>query len=399
MAAPSSPALPPELAGYGVVYFGNDWFAENRTSSHHIARRLSQVLPVLYIETPGIRAPQTTARDLRKLWKKLSAAAAPARRIHDKLSVKTIPQIPFRRLPFVNLLNRRLAELLARRELRRLGFSRRISWFVIPHPGALAGRLGEDLIVYYCIDDYAAYPGMDPVAIQALDDNLTRAADVVFVAPAPLVEPKRAMHPDVRFSPHGVDFDLFATASDPATPPADGAKDLRHPVIGYFGNIGEWLDYDLLAFLARSRPEWTFLFVGFATPAANVLRSFPNVVFPGPQRYEDLPRWARVFDAAIYPMKVNRQVKHSNPLKLREYLATGKPVVAVVTPETSRFGDAVALAKTPEEFLAALDRVLASDTPDDRRKRMDSVRGVSWDARFQETLAGVASLLAAKRNS
>ena len=72
MGSLSSPALPPELAGYGVVYFGNDWFAENRTSSHHIARRLSQVLPVLYIETPGIRAPQTTARDLRKLWKKLS---------------------------------------------------------------------------------------------------------------------------------------------------------------------------------------------------------------------------------------------------------------------------------------------------------------------------------------
>src|SRR4051794_24592785 len=152
------------LSEYGVVYFGNDWFAENRTSSHHIARRLSRIVPVLYIETPGIRAPQSTARDLRKLWRKLSAAFAPSRAIDEKLFVKTIPQIPFRKLPLINRINRRLAEWLARREIRRLGFKRIVSWFVTPHPGALAGHLGESLIVYYCIDDYAAYPGMDPVA-------------------------------------------------------------------------------------------------------------------------------------------------------------------------------------------------------------------------------------------
>jgi glycosyltransferase involved in cell wall biosynthesis len=382
-------SAPGKLTEYGVVYFGNDWFAENRTSSHHIARRLAEIVPVLYIETPGIRAPQTTARDFRKLWRKLAAAAAPARRIHDRLSVQTIPQIPFRSLPFVNLLNRRLAEVLARREMRRLGFGKRISWFVTPHPGALAGRLGEDLIVYYCIDDYAAYPGMDPVVIQQLDDALTRAADIVFVAPAALVEPKRALNSNIRPSPHGVDFDLFAQASDPATQPAEPARGLRHPVIGYFGNVGEWLDYELLAFLARSRPDWTFLFVGLATPAANVLRPLPNVVLAGARPYEELPHWARAFDAAIYPMKVNRQVKHSNPLKLREYLATGKPVVSVVTPETSKFAAVVRLAATPEEFLAELDGALAEDSPEARENRMDSVRGLSWDARFQETIAAV----------
>lgn len=385
------------LGEYGVVYFGNDWSAENRTSSHHIARRLSQVVPVLYIETPGIRAPRSTARDFRKIWRKLSAALAPARRIHDKLSVQTIPQIPFRQLPFVNLLNRRLAEALARREMRRLGFRRCVSWFVTPHPGALAGRLGEELIVYYCIDDYAAYPGMDPVVIQSLDDALTRAADIVFVAPAALVEPKRALAAHVHPSPHGVDFDLFSRAGDPATPLAVPAAGLRHPVIGYFGNVGEWLDYPLLDFLARSRPGWTFLFVGFATPAADALRSLPNAVLAGPQPYEELPRWAAAFDAAIYPMQVNRQVKNSNPLKIREYLATGKPVVSVVTPETSRFSSVLSLASTREEFLGALDRAIAEDTPERRRARMDSVRGTSWDARFQETLDAVNRLLDEKR--
>lgn len=349
---------------------------------------------MLYVETPGIRAPQTTARDFRKLWRKLLAACAPARQIHDRLYVKTIPQIPFRKLPLMNLVNRWLAEWLTRREVRRLGFTNLLAWFVIPHPGALAKRLGERLTVYYCIDDYASYPGMDPQAIQALDDQLTRAADVVFVAPAALVESKRAMNPNVHVSPHGVDFDLFAGASDPATEPAEEARGLRRPVIGYFGTIGEWMDFDLVKYLARSRPEWTFLLVGFTAADVSPLRECPNIVLPGPQPYEELPRWASMFDVAIYPPRVNRQVRHSNPLKLREYLATGKPVVAVTTPETSLFAKVVALADTREAFLSAIDRALKEDTAADVLRRLDSVRGSSWDARFRETVEVVDRLLA-----
>jgi hypothetical protein len=51
------------LGPRGIVYFGNDWFAENRTSSHHIARRLAQVAPLLYVSSPGMRAPQASGRD------------------------------------------------------------------------------------------------------------------------------------------------------------------------------------------------------------------------------------------------------------------------------------------------------------------------------------------------
>jgi glycosyltransferase involved in cell wall biosynthesis len=234
---------------------------------------------------------------------------------------------------------------------------------------------------------------MDPAAIQALDDQLTRSADVVFVAPRALLERKRALNANVHFSPHGVDFDLFARASDPSTEPAEGTRSLRHPIIGYFGTLGEFMDYDLLVYLARSRPQWTFLFVGYTAADVSALRECANVVLAGPQPYEDLGRWAKAFDVAIYAHKVNRQVKHSNPLKLREYLATGKPIVAVTTPETGCFAEFIYLADSREEFLATIDRALREDSPELRLKRMNSVRGSSWDARFQETVAVVDQLL------
>ena len=80
----------------------------------------------------------------------------------------------------------------------------------MPHPGFLAGRLGEDFRVYYCIDDYAAHPGVDAEHIGRRDAALCRDADLVFVAPPTLVEAKRALNPRTVFSPHGVDADLFA---------------------------------------------------------------------------------------------------------------------------------------------------------------------------------------------
>ena len=169
---------------------------------------------------------------------------------------------------------------------------------------------------------------------------------------------------------------------------------LKHPVIGYFGTVGEFVDFDLLAYLVESRPAWTFLFVGLIAADVSRLRSYPNVIFAGPRPYETLPRWAACFDVAIYAHQVNRQTKHSNPLKLREYLATGKPVVSVVTPETAAFAEVVYLAENREDYLAAIERALREESPELRRRRMDSVMGVSWDARFEETIAVVNGMLA-----
>jgi len=216
---------------------------------------------------------------------------------------------------------------------------------------------------------------------------------VVFVAPRALLDAKRALNPNTHFSPHGVDYDLFAKAGDPSTEPAEGTRSLRHPVIGYFGTLGEFMDYDLLVFLARSRPQWTFLFIGYAAANLGGLRECENAVLAGPKPYEELPRWAKSFDVAIYAHKVDRQVKHSNPLKLREYLAMGKPVVAVSTPETVAFSSVVYLADNREEYLASIERALREDSPERQRERMISVQGSSWDSRFRETVTTVEQCL------
>jgi len=378
---------------FSIVYFGNDWSAENRTSSHHIAERLAQRMPVLYIDSPGLRAPQASGRDLRKLVRKMIAALRPPQQVGERMWHISTPQIPFRRLPFVGSLNRFLGRLLVKRAIRRLGFRDLLSWFVVPHPGPLAGSFGEKLIVYYCIDDYAALPNVDSKEVARMDEALTRRADQVFVASPSLLESKKHLNPHTRHSPHGVDVELFRQASDPLCEMAEGAVGLQHPVIGFFGLIEAWIDLDLIAYLARSRPHWTFLMIGRVATDNSVLKTLPNVIFTGPKPYPSLARWARVFDVAIIPYRLTRQVLNSNPLKLREYLATGKPIVGVPIPETARFAEYIHIASSPEQFLAAIELALAEDSPEQANRRMAAVAGMSWDARVEEVLGLVNSRL------
>lgn len=382
------------LERYGVVYFGNDWFAENRTSSHHVATRLAAHMPVLYVDSPGMRAPQASGRDLRRAFRKLREALRAPQRVDTNFWHCTVPQLPFRRIPGVPLFNRLFSQWALRRAMRVLGTRQRISWFVTPHPGFLARRLGESFCVYYCIDDYAAHPGVDAEVIAASDLALTQRADIVFVAPPSLLATKQAQNPQTRFSPHGVDAQLFARASDPATKVPELARGLRGPVVGYFGSIHEWIDVELIAFLARSRPQWTFLLVGYAAIKVSELEALPNVVLAGAQPYGSLPEWAKAFDAAIIPYRRNRQVENANPLKLREYLATGKPVVAVGNPEIARFAHVVRIADGHEDFLAGLEQVLADGPEKGAAERMASVADQTWDRRVEDVLREVATTLA-----
>lgn len=386
------------LHGLGVVYFGNDWNAENRTSSHHIATRLAGHVPVLYVDSPGMRAPNASGRDLKKAWRKLSAALRKPEAIGEGFWRCTVPQLPFRRVPGVEAFNRAFGRWAVRRAMRAVGMRRRISWFVVPHPGFLAQRLGEDLCVYYCIDDYAAHPGVDPELIGRRDEALSRAADVQFVAPPALLERKQAINPHTHYSPHGVDVDLFRRASEAGTEVPAAARDLPGPVIGFIGSVHEWIDLELIAWLARQRPQWTFLLVGHAAADVSELRSLANVRLAGAQPYPTLPQWAKAFDAAIIPYRLNRQVANANPLKLREYLATGKPVVSVHNPEIAKFSQWVRIAEGREQFLQQLEQALAEDTPQAAAERIAAVADQTWDRRVDSVLATVTQALQAKNS-
>lgn len=378
-----------------ILYFGNDWSAENRTSSHHVARWLAARYRVIYVECPGLRAPKGTGRDLRKVAAKLRLALAGPRPQPEGLSVQTLLQIPLHRFELVRHANRALVRLSLKLLMSRLGVRAPVTWFVVPHLAGVVGRLGERLSVYYCIDDYASLPDVDAEAVRAMDEELTRRADLVFVASETLLEGKRRLNPESHVSPHGVDFAHFVRAQDPALAvPADIAA-LPRPIVGFFGLIERWIDLGLMAYLAEQRPGWTFLMIGrVAVPELEVPRR-PNLVYLGRRPYDMLPAYGKAFTAAIIPYHLTPQVLHANPIKLREYLAMGRPIVSVSTPEIDKFAGHVRIGRSREEMLAHLDAaVAAGPTPVELAAQTTLASTMTWDTTLRRVLDRVEARLA-----
>jgi len=384
-------ALPP------VVYFGNDWFADNRTSSHHVARQLATRTDVLYIECPGLRAPEASSRDLGRIVRKIGRAFRPAVAVSDRLSVKTLVQLPAHRSPAVARFNRlwsRATVALARTDRGTAP----IAWCTVPHVAGFIDDLGARAVVYQCIDDYSSLPGVDAAAVRAMDDRLTRRADLVIAASGPVFESRRALNPNTILVPHGVDFDHFARARTPLPVPAELAA-LPRPLVGFTGLIERWIDVELVGWLAAQVPSATFVMVGRVAIPSDQLPSAPNLHWLGPRPYERLPEYGACFDAAIIPYRLNAQVHAANPLKLREYLSMGLPIVSVSTPEIDKFDHVVSITRSRDTFRDALVAALAAPlTAEAVARRQAVAREGTWSARLDEILARLQPVLDGRRD-
>jgi len=362
------------------VYFGNDWFAENRTSSHHIATRLGVKFPLLYVESPGLRAPKVNTRDMRKLWNMLRRTFRPPQAIAPHLWVMTLPQIPLRRFRLVKAANRIFSRFVIRRAMKKLGFHRPVAWFHVPHPGFLAGQLDDVLTIYYCVDDYSMLPDVDSAIIQKMDVQLTAIADIVFVSSQHLLESHKPINGNIYLSPHGVDAEAFARASAVETQIPTEAAGLSHPIVGFWGLLERWVDLSILEYIAQARPQWTVLLIGRVAVDVSALRRHSNVVFSGTIPYSELPRWAKAIDVCILPFLVNSLILPSSPLKLREYLAAGKPTVSVPLPDVQQFSDVVITASGGPGFVHAIEQALATNNPRLEVLRKMAVAEVTWDS-------------------
>lgn len=393
--SPRSGPVPGEVLGkQTILYFGNDWAAENRTSSHHIARWLAKRHRVFYLECPGLRAPKGSARDLKKIWTKLVRFLRGPQRTPEGVKVWTLLQLPLHRFRIVRWLNRQL--ILG--AIRWLKFSQRvrdpIAWFMVPHLAPVLGRIGERLSVYYCIDDYSALPDVNEAAVRAMDEEMSRKADLVFIAAQTLLDSKKQLNPSTRVSPHGVDLDHFARAHDGRSRPPADIREMSHPIIGFFGLIEQWIDLKLVDYLAERRPQWNFVMVGRVAVSESLVPRRPNIHFLGVRPYDQLPDYGSQFDVATIPYRLTRQVINANPIKLREYLAMGKPIVSVSTPEIDKYADVVRIARTYDEFLQHLDKIIqGSSSPAEIARRVERVAQEGWDARLMAVMAVVENEL------
>jgi glycosyltransferase involved in cell wall biosynthesis len=253
-------------------------------------------------------------------------------------------------------------------------------------------RVSHELSLYHIVDEYTF--SEEDLAIPEAERNLLERVDRAFIHSPGLLEKKGHLNPNTFFLPNGVDF-AAVTAYRPE--PADLA-DIPRPRIGYCGWVKPQLDWELIRRLTRDHEDWFFVFVGGVTPHRGTrstiaeLRERPNVHFLGTKKSAELMAYPTHFDVCIMPYRRTPHTSYIYPLKLHEYLASGRPVVGTPIRTLRDFEDMIELASTPEEWSRALKRAL--QTENDTRERVEArlsvARAHDWDRIVYQVVRTIA---------
>lgn len=270
---------------------------------------------------------------------------------------------------------------------------RPVVWFYTPMALPLLQGLDPALVVYDCMDELAAFKN-PPKQLLQRESALLNIADLVFTGGPSLYEAKKNRHPNAHCFSSSVDANHFRQALDEAISHKDQAHVAR-PRLGFYGVIDERFDTGLVREMAAAHPEWQIVLVG---PVVKIdpaeLPRAENVHYMGQRGYQELPQFLAGWDVCLLPFAMNESTKFISPTKVLEYMAAEKPSVSTpITDVKVPYGDVVAIAATPAEYIAACERMLALNAEEKAAmaKRMrEVVANTSWDktaARMHELIS------------
>ncbi|MCA1825541.1 MAG: glycosyltransferase [Myxococcales bacterium] len=382
------------LKGRDIVCFSNDWDGDP-LSKMHAMKILARENRVLWVNSIGNRRPTATARDARRIVKKLSGAMQGIQERHPNIWVLTPLAIPFYGSELVRAANGMLLKAQVQNAMQALNFKDVISWSFLPSSAPVSGTLGESLVVYHCVDEFSAFSDAPAQEIRELERRLMLKSDVVICSSEKLRADKARVNPNAYLVQHGVDLEHFGKAYDPATTIPDDLKGAPGPIIGFWGLIADWVDLQLIRHVADAFSGGTVVLIGNSTTDMKPIDGARNIRFLGRKPYADLPRYAKAFDVALMPFKVNELTLASNPLKVREYLAAGLPVVSTAIPEVERLG-VCRIGKDADGIVREISAAVAAG-PGPSEVRAAQVRSEGWEARVAEMQEIVAAALAGRK--
>jgi glycosyltransferase involved in cell wall biosynthesis len=396
-----------------LLVFADDW-ERHPSSCQHLIGRLLDRHEVWWVNTIGMRRPgldwATVSRGLEKVGQWLRPKGrghrddSPGRRpTHPHLHVLNPRMWP----SFGSSLERRInRELLVRQLLLHVAAMPEPPVVVttIPIVADLVGRLPARRWVYYCVDDFAEWPGLDGTTLRTMEDRLIERVDVL-IAVSPNLREKlgRSRHP-VHLLTHGVDLEFWdrchrpgprlgATGPPHETPRAraedeagSGPRirpldDLERPLIVFWGVIDRRMDVAFLGRLANDLTAGTIVLIGPESDPDPGLARLPRVVRHTAVPLSRLPDIAAQASVLIMPYADLPVTRAMQPLKLKEYLATGRPVVVRDLPATRAWSDALDLAATPESFSRAVAERLTSGLPASQVEARSRLAEETWTAK------------------
>jgi glycosyltransferase involved in cell wall biosynthesis len=378
------------LHGKSIICFGGeDWWYHHPHSKNHLMRRFARAgNRVIFVNSISMGlAPMKSGEVLPRIKRKLKSYAKLARTTAEGITVVSPAVVPFFGSRAASAANRQLLTAQIAGLAKRRGLSKPILWIAIPTAVEVIGRLHESLVIYHVSDKYDANTmdhATDPALIRNMHDRAIAAADLIFYSSRKLFDEAEQGREKSHLLEQAVDFDHWSRISRGELAVAEDIERIARPRIGYFGAIEPWLiDQELVRQASRERPDWNWIFIGNKSKGLEI-ESLPNVHFLPPVTYDELPGYAAGFDVCVLPWNTEVSfTSYGSAIKVREYLASGKPVVISPLPEYESMSKVVRIGRDRGQFLELVEEALHEDNPAQVTARQNAVRNGTWDARAE----------------
>ena len=388
------PDARPTGGGGFICFSAQDWWYHNRAhSDFQLMRQVARHRKVLVINGIGMRMPLPgrSTMPVRRILRKARSIAKLLRQPLPDLPgfhVMTPLIIPFYGSPRARALNARLIRAQVRLAVRHLGIEVPVYFVTIPTAWEAVRGLPRRSLIFNRSDKHSEFAESDPRYIASLEQALLRESDLVCYASRSLLAEEAELTGDrAVFLDHGVDPDHFRPRPGEAEP--DDLRDIPRPRLGFFGSLDDYLvDFALLEQLALDLPAAQLVLIGDVTAvdAMGRLEALPNVHRLGFKPYEEIPRYGSGFDVALMPWLDTEWIRHSNPIKLKEYLALGLPVVTTAFAEAWAYRDWLRIARSRQEFVELVRLTLADGGAGGAGQRRAAVAGCGWSRQASQLI-------------
>ena len=367
-----------------LCFGGEDWWYHNRGHiDMQLMRNFSRCGTVLYINSIIMQKPALAqgSKLIKKIVRKSKSMLRSCEKTTAGFWAYSPVSLPVHHLPLASRLNSAALKWQIERTKKKLKIIDPIMWIACPAACPCALKISSCAMVYQKTDRYEEFPNVDAELIRSYDRTLMARANLtVFVNEQLYIEQKnlcrRAIYLD-----HGVDYEMFAFAKESGYIP-DDIRGIDRPIVGFFGGIDDHtFDYPFMLEVIRLLPDVSFVFIGKASFECSQMKGMANVHMLGPKTYEQVPHYGKCFDVAIMPWRRNRWIQSCNPIKLKEYLALGKPTVSTPFHELNKYKDVIYEASSPDQFAKAILQALAENTAHKEEARRSRVADCSWQSK------------------
>jgi glycosyltransferase involved in cell wall biosynthesis len=386
-----------------ICFGGEDWWYHHPHSKAHLMRKFARAgNKVIFVNSISMGLPSLAHKDLLpRIKRKMGSYSKLARQTEDGITVVSPASIPFFGTAAARTINRQMIGAQIRRLARSRGLTNPILWIAIPTAAEMIGAFGESAIVYQVSDKYDANTmdhATDPALIRKLHDQAIDAADLIFYSGRKLFDEAARGRERSYLLEQGVDYEHWRNVGIMKVAPEIAR--IPRPRLGYFGAIEPWLvDQELIKRAARERPTWQWIFIGNKSRGLDI-EDLANTHFLPPVPYPELPAFAAGFDVCVLPWETERAfTSYGSAIKVREYLATGKPVVISPLPEYEPLRDVLRIARSRDDFLKLVDDALGEIGDNFSTKRQAAVASGTWDARAEWVSDLIEKTLAEKNIS